>query len=164
MLRFRHRMRPRKMQIYPGGGQGERLLRLRQIVTGLIRFERVEPRYAQADEARQYAERVRIVVTIFLFYLNSCVGCQWASWHSHLQVLSYLNYFNSVPDYVLFRFFPSRLCNSENEMTFIWLSWCVSRNFLGTYISFQNYIDLLIDFNHILQPDSTDMKLKKNYP
>ncbi|CAG5117608.1 unnamed protein product [Candidula unifasciata] len=58
MLRFRYRLRPRKMQVYPGGGQGERLMRLRQIVTGLIRFERVEPDWLQADEARQYAERL----------------------------------------------------------------------------------------------------------
>lgn len=60
MLRFRYRMRPRKMAVYPGGGQTERLLRLRQIVTGLIRFERVEPSWTQGDEARQYAERVRV--------------------------------------------------------------------------------------------------------
>ncbi|XP_005097769.1 39S ribosomal protein L17, mitochondrial [Aplysia californica] len=58
MLRFRHRMRPRQMQIRPAGGPEARLLRLRQIVSGLIRYERIEPTWTQADEARQYAERL----------------------------------------------------------------------------------------------------------
>lgn len=55
-------MRPRKIPTLnpdgvPGGQEG-RLKRMRQIVTGLIRYERVEPAFAQADEARQYAERL----------------------------------------------------------------------------------------------------------
>ncbi|GFN99337.1 39S ribosomal protein l17, mitochondrial-like [Plakobranchus ocellatus] len=58
MLKFPHRMRPRKIQIAVGAGQEGRIKRLRQIVTGLVRYERVEPTYAQADEARQYAERL----------------------------------------------------------------------------------------------------------
>ena len=58
MLRFRHRMRPRKIPTTLHAGEEGRLKKMRQIVTGLIRYERVEPTYAQADEARQYAERV----------------------------------------------------------------------------------------------------------
>lgn len=58
MLRFRRRMTPQKMKIYPEGGPEARLKKLRQIVTGLIRYERVEPTYTHAEEARQYAERV----------------------------------------------------------------------------------------------------------
>ncbi|GFR84936.1 39S ribosomal protein L17, mitochondrial [Elysia marginata] len=51
-------MRPRKIPTANSGGQEGRLKRMRQIVTGLIRYERVEPAFAQADEARQYAERL----------------------------------------------------------------------------------------------------------
>uniref|UniRef100_A0A0B6YAR0 Large ribosomal subunit protein bL17m n=1 Tax=Arion vulgaris TaxID=1028688 RepID=A0A0B6YAR0_9EUPU len=58
MLRFKHRMRPRKITVVAAGSPEERLKRLRQLVTGLIRYERVEPTYSQADEARQYAERL----------------------------------------------------------------------------------------------------------
>ncbi|RUS76192.1 hypothetical protein EGW08_016036 [Elysia chlorotica] len=58
MLRFRHRMHPRKIQTGLSEGPEGRLKRMRQIVSGLIRYERVEPTFAQADEARQYAERL----------------------------------------------------------------------------------------------------------
>uniref|UniRef100_A0A2C9JE22 Large ribosomal subunit protein bL17m n=1 Tax=Biomphalaria glabrata TaxID=6526 RepID=A0A2C9JE22_BIOGL len=58
MLRFRYQPHPRKMAVYPNAGQGERLQRLREIVTGLFRYERLELNYNHADEARQYAERL----------------------------------------------------------------------------------------------------------
>lgn len=41
----------------PQGPEG-RLHRLRQIVTGLFKHERIELNYPSADEARGYAERV----------------------------------------------------------------------------------------------------------
>ncbi|KAH9514938.1 54S ribosomal protein L17 mitochondrial [Bulinus truncatus] len=46
------------MAVYPAAGQDGRLKRLREIVTGLIRYERLELSWAHADEARQYAERL----------------------------------------------------------------------------------------------------------
>ncbi|CAL1530146.1 unnamed protein product [Lymnaea stagnalis] len=58
MLRFRHQMQPRKLKVTPGANPQARINKLREIVTGLIRYERVEPLWYFADEARQYAERL----------------------------------------------------------------------------------------------------------
>ena len=60
MLRFRVRVRPRKMSGLEGLGSGPegRLKRLRKHVTALVRHERIETTYAQCDEARGYAEKV----------------------------------------------------------------------------------------------------------
>ncbi|XP_059143350.1 large ribosomal subunit protein bL17m-like [Physella acuta] len=58
MLRFRHYETPRKLALYPGAGQPGRIRRLKELVSGLIRYERVEPLWSHADEARQYIERL----------------------------------------------------------------------------------------------------------
>jgi len=62
MLRIRHKMRPtfikRSFDQDVEGGPEYRLLRLRQMVSGLVRYERIEPKYQEAEEARQYAERL----------------------------------------------------------------------------------------------------------
>ncbi|XP_076438415.1 large ribosomal subunit protein bL17m-like isoform X1 [Babylonia areolata] len=60
MLRFRVRLRPRKLSKVEGLGAGPegRLKRLRKHVTALIRHERVESSFAQCDEARGYAEKL----------------------------------------------------------------------------------------------------------
>ncbi|XP_050415406.1 39S ribosomal protein L17, mitochondrial [Patella vulgata] len=64
MLRFPYRARPRKMsrQRLPEEGiivgpEG-RLQRLRQLVTGLVRYERIETVHQHCDETRGYAERL----------------------------------------------------------------------------------------------------------
>lgn len=49
---------PRKLR-NPEGPEG-RLKQLRQIVNALVKYERLELHYIRADEARGYAERVRI--------------------------------------------------------------------------------------------------------
>lgn len=55
-LKFPIAPRHRRMK-NPGGPEG-RLLKLRQTVTALFKFERIELMYNRADEARGYAERV----------------------------------------------------------------------------------------------------------
>lgn len=45
----------------PEGPEG-RINKLRKTVTGLIKYERIELNYNRGDEARQYAERVRIKI------------------------------------------------------------------------------------------------------
>lgn len=51
--------RYRKMR-NPGGSEG-RLLKLRQTVTALFKYERLEMLYTRGDETRGYAERVSFV-------------------------------------------------------------------------------------------------------
>ena len=46
------------MKVCDEGGPEARIMKLRQLVTGLIRYERIEPHWTSADEARGYAERV----------------------------------------------------------------------------------------------------------
>jgi len=58
MLRFRHKMRPQRLALPTFSGPEERIQTLRQMVSGLIRYERIEPSYHNASEARQYAERL----------------------------------------------------------------------------------------------------------
>ncbi|XP_076438416.1 large ribosomal subunit protein bL17m-like isoform X2 [Babylonia areolata] len=64
MLRFRVRLRPRKLSKVEGLGAGPegRLKRLRKHVTALIRHERVESSFAQCDEARGYAEKEKDLI------------------------------------------------------------------------------------------------------
>lgn len=45
----------------PEGPEG-RLNKLRKTVTALVKYERLELNYQRADEARQYAERVRLLL------------------------------------------------------------------------------------------------------
>ena len=47
----------------PEGPEG-RLKKLRKTVNALIKHERIELNYPRADEARQYAERVSVVMTL----------------------------------------------------------------------------------------------------
>ncbi|XP_041373076.1 39S ribosomal protein L17, mitochondrial-like [Gigantopelta aegis] len=60
MLRFKVRLRHRKMGSVEGLGSGVegRIKRLRKLVTGLIRYERIETAHSHGDEARGYAERL----------------------------------------------------------------------------------------------------------
>lgn len=58
MLRFRHSMKPQRMKVVDNGGPEARIQKLRQLVSGLIRYERIEPQYSHGEEARQYAERL----------------------------------------------------------------------------------------------------------
>lgn len=55
-LRIRILPKYRKLS-QPDGPEG-RLRNLRQTVTALIKYERIELSYSRADEARGYAERV----------------------------------------------------------------------------------------------------------
>lgn len=55
-LKFAIKPQHRRMK-NPGGPEG-RLLKLRQSVTALIKYERLEMMYNRADETRGYAERV----------------------------------------------------------------------------------------------------------
>lgn len=56
--------RPRKLKSVVGLGSGPegRIEKMRQIVTELIRHERVEGSYRRLDEARGYAELVRKII------------------------------------------------------------------------------------------------------
>ncbi|KAL8574736.1 hypothetical protein ACOMHN_023940 [Nucella lapillus] len=60
MLRFRVKMRPRKLSKVEGLGTGPegRLKRMRKHVTALIRNERIDSTFAQCEEARGYAEKL----------------------------------------------------------------------------------------------------------
>lgn len=49
----------------PLGPEG-RLMKLRQTVTALFKYERLELNYNRADEARGYAERVSLYLSKFL--------------------------------------------------------------------------------------------------
>lgn len=71
MLRFRIRMRPRRMAGAEGlgGGQEGRLKHLKKLVTQLIKNERIETSWARCDEARGYAEKANILFFFFLLYI-----------------------------------------------------------------------------------------------
>ncbi|XP_064650868.1 large ribosomal subunit protein bL17m-like [Lineus longissimus] len=60
MLKFRFQPTPRKLKatLGPGSGPEGRIMRLRQVVTAMVRFERLEMSYPRADEARGYVERL----------------------------------------------------------------------------------------------------------
>lgn len=55
-LKFAIKPAHRRMK-NPGGSEG-RLFKLRQSVTALLKYERLEMMYNRADETRGYAERV----------------------------------------------------------------------------------------------------------
>lgn len=57
-LRIRVNPTHRKLR-NPAGPEG-RLNKMRETVTGLFKYERLELNYTRADEARGYAERVRL--------------------------------------------------------------------------------------------------------
>ena len=61
MLRILHRHKPRKMSkadLDVARGPFGRISKLRKIVTGVVRHERIEATTEHADEARGYVERV----------------------------------------------------------------------------------------------------------
>lgn len=60
MSKLRFAVKPRRHFRNPKGPEG-RLERMRETVAGLIKYERLELLYHQADEARGYAERVSFV-------------------------------------------------------------------------------------------------------
>jgi len=106
MLRFRHKMQP---QGVPGeltaNGPEQRLDRLRQMVSGLIRYERIEPKYAHAAEARQYAERL-----IYLAIKNG---------DKHKHTMEMANYWLLEKDLIhkLFKVLVPRFQNSHSSFT-----------------------------------------------
>lgn len=60
--KLRIKVRPKLRQMRYIDGPEMRLKKLRETVTALIKFERIELVYPRADEARGYAERVRVNV------------------------------------------------------------------------------------------------------
>lgn len=60
--------RPRKLRCMLGLGSGPegRIEKLRQIVTELVRHERIEGSYMRLDEARGYTELVKFIILSFL--------------------------------------------------------------------------------------------------
>lgn len=66
MSQLRIAVRPNKRHLKNIDGPEGRLLKLRKTVTALVKHERIELFYNRADEARGYAELVRIG----LEYLN----------------------------------------------------------------------------------------------
>lgn len=69
-LRIKVNPEPRRLR-NPQGPEG-RLNRLRKTVTGLIKYERIELNHNRADEARQYAERVRTIQNKH-FLVHPCI-------------------------------------------------------------------------------------------
>ena len=67
-LRFPVRNRPRKFSGTFGAGTGpeERMLRIRKVLTRLIRDERIEGNYSHLLETRGYTELVCIVLAMFM--------------------------------------------------------------------------------------------------
>ena len=66
MLRTLHRHKPRKMSkadLAEGAGPMGRISKLRKLVTGIVRHERIEALTDHADEARGYVERVCFLIT-----------------------------------------------------------------------------------------------------
>lgn len=89
-LKIKVTPRPRKLKAALGLGSGPegRIERLRQIVTELVRHERIEGSYSQLDEARGYAELVRLLTSLIRFYscsplLSTCLifGCYFTEDH-----------------------------------------------------------------------------------
>lgn len=62
-LKFAIQPRHRRMK-NPAGPEG-RLMKLRQSVTALFKYERLEMNYNRADETRGYAERVGSKLLVF---------------------------------------------------------------------------------------------------
>lgn len=62
-LKFAIRPKHRRMK-NPKGPEG-RLMKLRQSVTALLKYERLEMNYNRADETRGYAERVSTKILNF---------------------------------------------------------------------------------------------------
>lgn len=56
--RLRFKIQPKKRQFRSMEGPMGRLNRMRETVTALIKYERIEAYHPRADEARGYAERV----------------------------------------------------------------------------------------------------------
>ncbi|XP_067677548.1 large ribosomal subunit protein bL17m-like [Haliotis asinina] len=110
MLRFGIRARPRKMASLEGLGSGPegRLKRLRKIVTGLVRHERLEVPYGTADEARGYAER--------LIQIAMKHGDQ------HPPTMEMANYWLLEKDLIhkLFKVLVPRFQNSPHSFTSMW--------------------------------------------
>ncbi|XP_071115786.1 large ribosomal subunit protein bL17m-like [Haliotis cracherodii] len=110
MLRFGIRARPRKMASLEGLGSGPegRLKRLRKIVTGLVRHERLEMPHGTADEARGYAER--------LIQLAMKHGDQ------HPPTMEMADYWLLEKDLIhkLFKVLVPRFQNSPHSFTSMW--------------------------------------------
>lgn len=56
--RLRFKIQPQRRKMQDSKGPMGRLERLRESVTALIKYERIELYYPRADESRGYAERV----------------------------------------------------------------------------------------------------------
>jgi hypothetical protein len=73
-LKFRFQPTPRKLKMTLGFGSGPegRIMRLRQVVTAMVRFERLEMSSPRADEARGYLERVNRMINDNVMNLIVC--------------------------------------------------------------------------------------------
>lgn len=78
MSQLRIAVRPNKRHLKNIDGPEGRLLKLRKTVTALVKHERIELFYNRADEARGYAELVRIglaylneLLWLFIFFFCS---------------------------------------------------------------------------------------------
>lgn len=60
MSQLRIAVAPNKRRLRNVDGPEGRLLKLRKTVTGLVKYERLELNYNRADEARAYAELVKL--------------------------------------------------------------------------------------------------------
>jgi len=99
-------MRPQHLpgQLSPNGPE-QRIQRLRQIVSGLIRYERIEPKYDSGEEARQYAERL-----IYLAIKNG---------DKHKHTMEMADYWLLEKDLIhkLFKVLVPRFQNSHSSFT-----------------------------------------------
>lgn len=59
--RLRFKIQPERRKMPSMAGPMGRLRRMRDTVTALIKYERIELYYPRADEARGYAERVYFI-------------------------------------------------------------------------------------------------------
>lgn len=60
--KLRFKIQPQRRQMPSMSGPMGRINRLRETVTALIKYERIELYYPRADESRGYAERVFIPI------------------------------------------------------------------------------------------------------
>lgn len=67
MSQLRFKIQPSYRRLSQPKGPEGRLNKLRQTVTALIKYERLELYHPRADETRGYAERVRILQNSFPF-------------------------------------------------------------------------------------------------
>lgn len=70
--KLRFQIQPRRRKLPSMAGPMGRFERLRNSVTALIKYERIELYHPRADESRGYAERVSNfkIIKIFLFTSN----------------------------------------------------------------------------------------------